>query len=142
MRTIPVQIVLALVLAIAAPLTAQAQQAPLTDDQVLERGRALTQQFYKVELEPVWKACSDDLRAALGGFEAFRNYRLQGVETYGEELKLYDEDVVNRDGLKLYVRIASFVKQPELVWFVIWGFDPQTGVVEDFGILYAGRVRT
>jgi hypothetical protein len=116
-----------------------ARAEPLTDAQVMDRGRALTQQFYKVDLEPVWAACSSDLQTRLGGLEAFRTYRLNGVETFGQELKLYDEGVFEQDGLKLYVRAASFEKRPELVWYVEWGFNTESGVVEFFNIEYAGN---
>jgi hypothetical protein len=133
-------ILAALILSLATSLTAHAQQSPLTNEQILERGRTLTDQFYRVDLEPVWKACSEDLKAALGGLDAFRSFRLEGVEAYGDELKLYEEDVIEQDDLKFYVRAASFVKRPDLVWFVIWGFDPATGVVEYFNIEFAGRV--
>ena len=112
---------------------------PLTDAQVTERGRALTDQFYKVDLDPVWAACSDDLKTALCGLEAFRKYRLQGVESFGQELKLYDEGVVDQEKLKVYVRAASFEKRPELVWYVEWGFNIDTGVVEFFNIEFAGN---
>jgi hypothetical protein len=116
-----------------------AKAEPLTDAQVTERGRALTAQFYKVDLEPVWAACSPDLQTRLGGLEAFRSYRLNGVQTFGQELKLYDEGVFEQDGLKFYVRAASFEKRPELVWYVEWGFNPESGVVEFFNIEYAGN---
>lgn len=112
---------------------------PLTNPQVLERGRALTDQFYKVDLDPVWAACSADLQERLGGLESFRTYRLNGVQSFGQELKLYDEQIVDQDGLKYYVRAASFEKRPELVWYVVWGFDPDTGVVEFFTIEFAGN---
>ena len=135
-------ILAALILSFATSFTAHAQQSPLTDEQILERGRALTDQFYKVDLEPVWKVCSEDLKAALGDLETFRAFRLEGVETYGDELKLYEEDVIEQDGWKFYVRAASFVKRPDLVWFVIWGFDPATGLVEYFNIEFAGRAPT
>jgi hypothetical protein len=79
-----------------------AQAEPLTDAQVTERGRALTEQFYKVDLDPVWAACSADLQTRLGGLEAFKAYRLNGVESFGQELKLYDEGVFDQDGLKFY----------------------------------------
>ncbi len=116
-----------------------AQAEPLTDAQVTERGRALTEQFYKVDLDPVWAACSADLQTRLGGLEAFREYRLNGIKTFGQELKLYDEGVVDQDGLKFYVRAASFDKRPEAVWYVEWGFNVETGVVEFFNIEYAGN---
>jgi hypothetical protein len=116
-----------------------ARAEPLTDAQVTERGRALTEQFYKVDLDPVWAACSADLQTRLGGLEAFRNYRLSGVESFGQELKLYDEGVFDQDGLKFYVRAASFEKRPELVWYVAWGFNTESGVVEFFSIEFAGN---
>ncbi len=116
-----------------------AKAEPLTDAQVTERGRALTEQFYKVDLDPVWAACSSDLQTRLGGLEAFRKYRLQGIESFGQELKIYDEGVVEQEGLKYYVRAASFQKRPELVWYVEWGFNAETGVVEFFNIEFAGN---
>ena len=122
------------------PTAALAQSAPLTDDQVLERGRSLTAQFYKVDLEPVWAACSEDLRAGLGGLDAFRSYRLQGIQAYGQEAKVLDEQVVTEDDLKAYVRVATFEKQPALAWYVIWGFDAE-GQVVYFNIEFAGQVK-
>lgn len=119
--------------------SAFAQQNPITDAQILERGRLLTEQFYKVDLDPVWAACSDDLKTGLGGLEAFREYRLQGIQAYGQELKLLDEDVVTQEDVKFYVRAATFEKRPELAWYVIWAFDPK-GLVVFFNIEFAGRV--
>ena len=133
---------IALAAAALALAPARAQPAPMTDDAVLERGRTLTARFYAVDLDPVWAAFSERLRGLVGGLEAFRAYRVRGVQDFGAELKLYDEGVVAQDGLKYYVRAASFEKRPDLVWYVIFGFDPDSGAVEYFNIEYAGQAPT
>ena len=55
-----------------APVSTLAAAEPLTDAQVIERGRALTDQFYRVDLDPVWVACSSGLQERLGGLEGVR----------------------------------------------------------------------
>ncbi len=115
------------------------QQAvnPMTDAQVLERGRKLVLDFYAVKLEDLFNLFTPDLQVRTGGLEAFRTYRLNGIEAYGQELEMLEEEVIVKDNLKAYVRTAVFEKRPNLVWYVICAFD-ETGAVAYFNIEFAG----
>jgi hypothetical protein len=115
-------------------------KTPLTDAQVLERGRELTKLFYAVEIKPVFASFSPELQNAVGGIEQFTAYRVNGVDQFGDELEILEEEVVTVEGLKGYVRTATFVKRPKVVWNVVFVFDPATGVVVNFGIEYAGNL--
>ena len=115
------------------------QQAinPMTDAQVLEQGRKLVLDFYAVKLEGLFELFTPDLQVRTGGLEAFRTYRLNGIEAYGQELEVLEEEVLIRENLKGYVRTAVFEKRPNLVWYVICAFD-ETGAVAYFNIEFAG----
>ncbi len=112
----------------------------LTDAQILERGRLLTYFFYAVNIEPVFNQFIPELQAGVGGLEAFRAYRQGGVEQFGDELKMLKEEVVSENGVIGYVRTATFVKRPKVVWSVIFVFDPISGAVVNFGIEFAGNL--
>jgi hypothetical protein len=118
-------------------ITRQQAVNPMTDAQVLERGRKLVLDFYAVKLEPLFELFTPDLQVRTGGLEAFRNYRLMGIEVYGQELEMLEEEVITQDNVKGYVRTAVFEKRPNLVWYVICAFD-ETGAVAYFNIEYAG----
>jgi hypothetical protein len=115
------------------------QQAvnPMTDAQVLERGQKLVLDFYAVKLEDLFELFTPDLQMRTGGLEAFRTYRLRGIEMYGQELEMLEEEVIAKDNLKAYVRTAVFEKRPNLVWYVICAFD-ETTAIEYFNIEFAG----
>lgn len=115
------------------------QQAvnPMTDAQVLEQGRKLVLEFYAVKLEDLFGLFTPDLQVRTGGLEAFRTYRLRGIEVYGQELEVLEEEVLTRENIKGYVRTAVFEKRPNLVWYVICAFD-ETGAVAYFNIEFAG----
>ena len=115
------------------------QQAinPMTDAQVLEQGRKLVLEFYAVKLEVLFGLFTPDLQVRTGGLEAFRTYRLNGIEAYGQELEVLEEEVLIRENLKGYVRTAVFEKRPNWVWYVICAFD-ETGAVGYFNIEFAG----
>ena len=110
---------------------------PMTDAQVLEQGRKLVLDFYAVKLEGLFDLFTPDLQVRTGGLEAFRTYRLNGIEAYGQELEMLEEEVLAKDNLKAYVRTAVFEKRPNLVWYVICAFD-ETGAVAYFNIEFAG----
>jgi hypothetical protein len=115
------------------------QQAvnPMPDAQVLERGRKLVLEFYAVKLEGLFELFTPDLQVRTGGLEAFRTYRLRGIEMYGQELEMLEEEVISKDNLKAYVRTAVFEKRPNLVWYVTCAFD-ETTAIEYFNIEFAG----
>ena len=113
---------------------------PLTEAQILERGRLLTYFFYAVNIEPVFNQFIPELQAGVGGIEAFRSYRQGGVEQFGDELKLIKEEVISQNGVIGYVRTTTFVKRPKTVWSVIFVFEPITGAVVNFGIEFAGNL--
>jgi hypothetical protein len=110
---------------------------PMTDAQVLEQGRKLVLDFYAVKLEGLFELFTPDLQVRTGGLEAFRTYRLRGIEMYGQELEMLEEEVISKDNLKAYVRTAVFEKRPNLVWYVICAFD-ETTAIEYFNIEFAG----
>jgi hypothetical protein len=120
--------------------SSQSGASKLTDAQILERGRLLTYFFYAVNIEPVFNQFIPELQAGVGGIEAFRSYRQGGVEQFGDELKLIKEEVIAQNGVIGYVRTATFVKRPKVVWSVIFVFDPITGEVVNFGIEFAGNL--
>ncbi len=110
---------------------------PMTDAQVLEQGRKLVLDFYAVKLEDLFGLFTPDLQARTGGLEAFRTYRLRGIEVYGQELEMLEEEALTRENLKAYVRTAVFEKRPNLVWYVICAFDETTAIAY-FNIEFAG----
>jgi hypothetical protein len=114
--------------------------AQLTEAQILERGRLLTYFFYAVNVEPVFNQFIPELQAGLGGIGAFRLYRQNGLDQFGDELKMIKEEVISQNGVIGYVRTATFVKRPKVVWNVIFVFDPITGEVVNFGIEFAGNL--
>jgi hypothetical protein len=118
----------------------QSGATPLTEAQVLERGRLLTYFFYAVNIEPVFNQFIPELQAGVGGIEAFRSYRQGGVEQFGDELKMLKEEVISENGVIGYVRTATFMKRPKVAWLVIFVFDPITGEVVNFGIEFAGNL--
>jgi hypothetical protein len=118
----------------------QSGATPLTEAQILERGRLLTYFFYAVNIEPVFNQFIPELQAGVGGIEAFRSYRQGGVEQFGDELKMLKEEVVSENGVIGYVRTTTFVKRPKMVWNVIFVFDPVSGAVVNFGIEFAGNL--
>ncbi len=120
--------------------SSQSGATQLTDAQILERGRLLTYFFYAVNIEPVFNQFIPELQAGVGGLEAFRAYRQGGVEQFGDELKMLKEEVVSENGVIGYVRTATFVKRPKVVWSVIFVFDPISGAVVNFGIEFAGNL--
>jgi hypothetical protein len=118
----------------------QSGATPLTEAQILERGRLLTYFFYAVNIEPVFNQFIPELQAGVGGIEAFRSYRQGGVEQFGDELKMLEEEVIAQNGVIGYVRTTTFAKRPKQVWNVIFVFDPISGVVVNFGIEFAGNL--
>jgi hypothetical protein len=126
--------------AFASTGSSQSGATPLTEAQVLERGRLLTYFFYAVNIEPVFNQFIPELQAGVGGLEAFRAYRQGGVEQFGDELKMLKEEVIAQNGVIGYVRTTTFVKRPKVVWSVIFVFEPITGEVVNFGIEFAGNL--
>jgi hypothetical protein len=126
--------------AFASTGSSQSGATPLTEAQVLERGRLLTYFFYAVNIEPVFNQFIPELQAGVGGLEAFRAYRQGGVEQFGDELKMLKEEVISENGVIGYVRTTTFVKRPKVAWSVIFVFDPITGQVVNFGIEFAGNL--
>jgi hypothetical protein len=118
----------------------QSGATPLTEAQILERGRLLTYFFYAVNIEPVFNQFIPELQVGVGGLEAFRSYRQGGVEQFGDELKMLKEEVILENGVIGYVRTATFVKRPKVAWLVIFVFDPISGAVVNFGIEFAGNL--
>jgi hypothetical protein len=112
----------------------------LTDAQILERGRLLTYFFYAVNVEPVFNLFIPELQAGVGGIGAFRLYRQNGLDQFGDELKMLEEEVISQNGVIGYVRTTTFVKRPKVVWNVIFVFDPISGVIVNFGIEFAGNL--
>jgi hypothetical protein len=114
--------------------------SPLTQAQVLERGRLLTYFFYAVNIEPVFNQFIPELQAGVGGIGAFRLYRQNGLDQFGEELKMLEEEVISQNGVIGYVRTTTFAKRPKQVWNVIFVFDPISGAVVNFGIEFGGNL--
>jgi hypothetical protein len=126
--------------AFASTGSSQSVADKLSDAQILERGRLLTYFFYAVNIEPVFDQFIPELQAGVGGLEAFRSYRQGGLDQYGEELKMLEEEVISQNGVIGYVRTTTFAKRPKQVWNVIFVFDPLSGTVVNFGIEFAGNL--
>lgn len=126
--------------ALASFGSSQSGATQLTEAQILERGRLLTYFFYAVNIEPVFNQFIPELQAGVGGLESFRAYRQNGVEQFGEELKMLKEEVISENGVIAYIRTTTFVKRPKVVWSVIFVFDPVSGTVVNFGIEFAGNL--
>lgn len=118
-----------------APAARPAASAAL--NQARERGRQLVALFYAQKLDPVWAAFSPSARESWNGdLSAFQAYRSMGVQTYGAEVEVLNEQVVEQGGVRYYVRTATFEKAPQAVWNIVFGFDA-TGRVAVFGIMPA-----
>ena len=120
----------------AAPASPDAGQATQTQD-TRTRAQALVRSFYAVQVEPLWNAFTPDMQQTWGSLDAFRAYREAGVREYGPEARVLKEEVMQRDGLTVYVRTAVFASHPQEAWSVVVGFDP-TGRVALFTIVLEG----
>jgi hypothetical protein len=124
----------------AATQTKTPQAAPSSTDaaaqaeptQTLERGRALTAQFYARKNAELWRELSPKMHATLqneANLEAFQ----RRVETdLGAETKLIDEQVTDAPPYRVYVRTTSYSKTEQPV-IVQWALA-QDGKVADFSI--------
>jgi hypothetical protein len=111
----------------AAPATPSAPAAPTisktNEARVLDYGRKVTAQFYKVEVAPIWAAFSGEMQDYWVALDNFKSWREGGLGRYGQELKVLEEKIVALDGATAYVRTASFDKTPDQGWYLIWAFD-------------------
>ena len=60
-----------------APVLSEPKLAGAAEPGVLDQGRALTTQFYKGELAPIWAKMSKDLRSTVGSEDGLRALRDQ-----------------------------------------------------------------
>ena len=95
-----------------------------------ERGRELTQQFYKGELGPLFEQMGPDLRKLIGTTEKFSAMREQARGLLGAETELATEDVGSQSGSTSYRRVAKLEKG----WTaeIIWAWDDK--LILGFGI--------
>jgi hypothetical protein len=107
----------------AAPVAPAAPISKAVEAKVLDFGRKMTSQFYKVEMNPIWTAFSSDMQELWVELGNFKSWREGGLAQYGQELKILDERVVALDGATAYIRTASFDKTPNQGWYLIWAFD-------------------
>lgn len=103
----------------------------------LARGRQLTSLLYSGQLRELWATFTPGARSEWGSLSAFTAYRAQGVRAYGAETGVKKEEVVRDGDVTYYTRTASFQRDREADWTVIFGLDPQ-GRVQEFGIVGAG----
>lgn len=104
----------------------------------LARGRTLVQDFYRVRLEGLWQAFSEDLQTGWGSPGALRAFREEGLQRYGEEQEVLRERTFTDGGVAYYVRSARFRGDPGTLWNVVIGFDPG-GRVTVFGFTPEGE---
>lgn len=93
-----------------------------------ERGRALTQQFYRSELDALWDEMNPDMRASLGSKEQFATFRKQVDAQLGNEVKLLDEKAARAEPYQVYVRTAEFSKVKGAV-ILQWAFGADGKIV-------------
>jgi len=98
----------------------------------LARGRTLVQDFYRVRLDGLWQAFSEDMQAGWGSLEALRAFREAGLQQYGAEQEVVRERTFMDGGAAFYVRSARFESDPQTLWNVVIGFDAR-GRVAVFG---------
>lgn len=101
---------------------------PAGDDAALERGRTLTQAFYRGELEAIAADFSAQASAAIGGLDGLAAFRQQVLEQLGEEVEVLDEVVGEQQGATVYTRTSVFdgFEGPVVV---IWAFGPDGAIV-------------
>lgn len=117
---------LALLVAAGAAQTALPPTPAVTspgERAALTRGRALVADFYAVRVDRVWQAFTPEVRAEWGNVAALRAFREAGVRTYGAERRVLRERTFTDAGVTYYVRSATFERDPETVWAVVFGFD-------------------
>lgn len=103
----------------------------------LERGRHLARLFYGGQLDQVWAAFLPAVRSEWGSLSAFRAYRAEGAEAYGDEKSVLNERVTRDGGVTYYTRTATFERDPGNGWTLILGLDGE-GNVQEFGVVDAG----
>ncbi|WP_161883626.1 hypothetical protein [Deinococcus alpinitundrae] len=116
----------------AAPAAPTASQT-VAEKSAEARARTLLKEFYAVKLGNIWAAFTPEVKAQWGTLDGFTQYRQTGVEQFGAEQELVGEKTFVRGNVTYYVRSATFVKVPEIVWAVAFGFD-QLGRISEFGI--------
>ncbi|HKK94174.1 MAG TPA: M23 family metallopeptidase [Longimicrobiales bacterium] len=131
MPTFPLRLAATLALVLTGvPAGANAQDAAPTspsDSAALERGRSLTASFYGGELRTVWDAFTPAMKDVFGEFPAFQGFRQQIGDELGEEIAVLEENVVEDQGYRTYVRIAEFAEvDPAIAWR--WTFDTDGSV--------------
>lgn len=85
-------------------LSVSALQAQGRD--TLSLGRDFAQKFRQGEVEAVWQAMTQEMHAALGGIEQFRNFQGSITRQFGPEKRLLAEDPATHAGVAFYVRRA------------------------------------
>lgn len=100
----------------------------------LARGRTLVQDFYRVRLDGLWQAFSEDLQTGWGSLEALRAFREAGLQRYGAEREVLRERTFTEGGVAYYVRTARFEGDPGSLWNMVIGFDA-AGRVAVFGFV-------
>jgi hypothetical protein len=89
---------------------------------VMDRGRALTTQFYAAKTAELWTKMSDAMKSGLGSEQKFAGFRQQVESQLGTETKVIDEKTVESPPYRIYVRTASFSKSAKPV-IVQWAID-------------------
>ncbi|WP_264778192.1 hypothetical protein [Deinococcus aetherius] len=103
----------------------------------LDRGRQLARLFYSGQLDQVWAAFLPAVRSEWGSLSAFKAYRAEGTEAYGDEKSVLNERVTRDGGVTYYTRTATFERDPGNGWTLILGLDGE-GNVREFGVVEAG----
>ncbi|HEU4880677.1 MAG TPA: hypothetical protein VFT45_00490 [Longimicrobium sp.] len=105
--------ILAAAIVVAAPLHAQAADAP---DMVL--GRRYTQWLYEGQLDSLYARFSPDMRQALPTVQAFSEMATQIKTQAGDETEVVSERILDpspEPGMTVYIRSARFSKAPMIV---------------------------
>ncbi|GHF59691.1 hypothetical protein HNQ07_003832 [Deinococcus metalli] len=105
----------------ATPPSGSAARTP-AEQFALTRGRALMLEFYAVKLDGLWNAFTPDVQQQWGDLSGFRAFRQTGVQQYGRETQLVNEQTFTRAGESFYVRSAVFEGAPQQVWGLVIGF--------------------
>lgn len=112
-----------------APARSAVEQAALI------RGRALMLEFYAVRLGNLWTAFAPEVQEQWGSLAGFQAFREAGVQQYGQEQELVQEQTMTRAGETFYIRSAVFEGAPKQVWALVIGFTGQQVTTFTIGLL-------
>lgn len=107
---------------------ADAEWTDTTRAAVLARGRRLTRLFYEGELASVWEAMTEEARYEPRTLAGLGEFLEEVREVAGEETAILEERLIREDGVRHYLRVASFARFDGPL-HVRWSFGPAGQVI-------------